>query len=199
MSNRTRRIQSRAETAVSEEEDEDLIERAVRAQAGADTALALLLERNRPWILRRCASWLGNRYDAEDVAQEVVLRVCSGLPRLERRSRFRPWVARIVDNQCKTFLARRRQSITVDHLETLIELAEATALAPVAQANVAEQVNELLVQLPRKSSQVLYLRFFRDLSLEDIAKSLGVSLPAAKMRLYRALDRFGAQYRSMEA
>ena len=49
------------------------------------------------------------------------------------------------------------------------------------------------------SARVLYLRFFQDLSLEQIAGALDVSLSAAKMRLYRAQDRFAARYRALEA
>jgi len=179
-----------------------LIELALRTrQQGGDQALEALLARHRDWVVRRCLTWTRSRADAEDVAQEVLLRVCSGLKGLEQHTRFRAWLARIVDNQCKTHLARRRW-ITVEHIERLIDLrdmelgADADSIEDLEGAR--RQVRLALDQLPTESAHVLYLRFFQDLSLEQIARRLDLSLSAAKMRLYRAQDRFAAGYQGLE-
>jgi RNA polymerase sigma-70 factor (ECF subfamily) len=57
----------------------------------------------------------------------------------------------------------------------------------------SNRVREVLARLPSKSRDVLMLRFYRDLSLEDIAVTLDVGLSAAKMRLYRAMAQFKAK------
>ncbi len=161
------------------------------------SALETLLARHRHWIVRRCMSWVGDRADADDVAQEVLLRVCSGIHGLDQHARFRAWLARIVDNQCKTHLARRRW-VTVEHIERLIDLHDSVS-SPEAIEAERRQVRLALERLPEEASQVLYLRFFQDLSLEQIARRLDISLSAAKMRLYRAQDRFAARYAALEA
>ncbi len=57
-----------------------------------------------------------------------------------------------------------------------------------------KQVREVLAELPSQASEVLMLRFYSELGLEDIAATLGIGLSAAKMRLYRAIAQFEAKY-----
>ena len=189
----------RSDATGSSFSDLRLIARALSPRATTDGPLELLLQRHRPWILRRCASWVGNQSDAEDVAQEVLMRVCAGLHGLEHRSRFRPWLARIVDNQCKTFLSRRAHWVTVEHMERLLDALAMNAPSPERECALRDQVHCALRSLPAQTRQVLYLRFFEELSLEQIAGSLHISLAAAKMRLYRALDRFDTQFHALDA
>ncbi len=173
-----------------------LIARALRGDQDGRRAFEILLARHRRWIVRRCRRWVGNRADAEDVAQEVLLRVCSGLHGLDHHARFRGWLARIVDNQCKTHLARRRW-ITVEHIERLVDLHDSVS-PPESREGECQQVRLALERLPAEASHVLYLRFFQEQSLEQIARRLDISLSAAKMRLYRAQDRFAAGYAALE-
>ncbi|MGB5743095.1 MAG: sigma factor-like helix-turn-helix DNA-binding protein [Sedimenticolaceae bacterium] len=77
-------------------------------------------------------------------------------------------------------------------MRALIALHEESYRNP-GHEGVFEQsslVREVLAELPSPSHDVLMLRFYRDLSLEDIAVTLGVGLSAAKMRLYRAIVQF---------
>lgn len=161
-------------------------------EAVSQFSLDTLLTQHRGWVLRRCMNWLRNRADAEDVTQDVLLRVCLGLRGLKDPTRFHGWLARIVDNQCKTYLARRRL-VTVEHIERLIDLYESVP-GPEDTLVAGGQVRLALDHLPPDVSYLLELRFFQDLSLEQIAHRLGISLSAAKMRLYRAQDRFAAAF-----
>jgi RNA polymerase sigma-70 factor (ECF subfamily) len=183
--------------------DRQLVERAMSDRADAAESLEQLLACHRPWVVRRCRSWLGSWSDAEDVAQETLMRVCAGLHGLEQRTRFKPWLARIVDNQCKTFLARRSRWITVEHIESLIDLLEygeaSGEASPESELATLELVHRIMDGIPPQARQVLHLRFFEDQSLEEIARTLEVSLSAAKMRLYRALERVGARFETHAA
>lgn len=65
-----------------------------------------------------CARTCGStQHDAEDCTQEVVLRVYGGMARFEGRASFRSWLHSIVDNQRRTFAARRAKHVTTDHIE----------------------------------------------------------------------------------
>lgn len=195
-----KRVQTSRQPAATTSSCSDvrLIARALSPRWRSDLPLEQLLQRHRPWILRRCMSWVGNQSDAEDVAQEVLLRVCAGLHGLEHRSRFRPWLARIVDNQCKTFLSRRSDWVTVEHMERLLDTLAVSTPSSERQYALREQVHYALRSLPIQTRQVLFLRFFEELSLQQIARCLDISLAAAKMRLYRALDRFEQQVHSLD-
>ncbi|MGB5494569.1 MAG: RNA polymerase sigma factor [Sedimenticolaceae bacterium] len=164
-------------------------------QAGGPRARVVyseLARRHRPALVRRCRARLGNMADAEEAVQESLLRAYRGLLRFRRDACLRTWLFAIVDNQCNTLYVRRSRFALSDHLRALIVLHEESYRNP-GHEGVFEQsslVREVLAELPSPSHDVLMLRFYRDLSLEDIAVTLGVGLSAAKMRLYRAIVQF---------
>jgi RNA polymerase sigma-70 factor (ECF subfamily) len=137
---------------------------------------------------------LGNYQDAQDVTQCVLLRAYHSLGRFEGRSTFRTWLHAISENQCRTYLVQRARYVQTEHIESLIELCNAGATS---ESDVRVEQNAVSVALEQVSPQareVLRLRFFEDYSLEEIANALAISLSAAKMRLYRALEQFKARY-----
>ena len=67
-------------------------------------------------------------------------------------------------------------------------------MSPTVDRDRVRQVRETLMRLPPKAREVLGLRFYGEAPLEEIARTLGIGLSAAKMRLYRALDLFAANY-----
>ncbi len=185
--------QERALRVLSDEQLVDLF------HAGGHRARAVyseLARRHRPDLLRRCRARLGNTADAEEAVQESLLRAYRGLLRFRRDACLRTWLFAIVDNQCNTLYVRRARSMLSDHLRALITLHEEPPRDP-GDEEVPEQhslVHEALAKLPNPSRDVLMLRFYRDLSLEEIAVTLGIGLSAAKMRLYRAMAEFKVKY-----
>ena len=162
---------------------------------GWKLALNELLGRHREWLVNHCTRRLGNRQDAHDIAQQVMLRAWQAIDRFEGRSAFRTWLYAIATNQCLTYAVKRMRYVQVEHIERLIDLhLEGTASSAVEQLAVNQAVAVALDELSDTSREVLWLRFFQDLSLEDIAATLAISLSAAKMRLYRALDQFRCAY-----
>ncbi len=167
-------------------------------QAGGPRARVVyseLARRHRPDLVRRCRARLGNMADAEEAVQESLLRAYRGLLRFRRDACLRTWLFAIADNQCNTLHARRSRSVLSDHLRASIALHEESYrnLGHEGDFEQSSVVREVLAELPSPSRDVLMLRFYRDLSLEDIAVTLGVGLSAAKMRLYRAMSQFKAK------
>lgn len=161
------------------------------ARSGADQAagyLDELLGRHRPSIFRRCVSMVGDRDDAEDVTQEVMIRAARGLGGYQGRSSFGTWLHAIARRECWTFTAKRgRQSIPED-----VRCKIALHFSPETQSPVnpisGKQLPRMLAEMPHESRDILQLRYFRELPLPQIAVLLGMTLSAAKMRLYRALS-----------
>ena len=162
---------------------------------GWERAFPVLIRRHQPDLLRRCRARLANVHDAEDAVQETVLRAYRSLNGFKGEASFRTWLFTIADNQCNTLARQRMRYVLSDHLRELITITgEGRQTEGATNEEVSELVRETLSALPAAAREVLVLRFFRELSIEEIAGTLGIGLSAAKMRLYRALDQFAARY-----
>lgn len=170
--------------------DDTLVARVQARDAAARLAFAVLVERYRGPLLRRCQARLGNRHDAEDALQETLFRAYRGFDKFRGEARVRTWLTAIADNQCASLAERRARYAIGGHLHQLIEMHEELRLrAHAADDDATRRLDEALGRAPRKDREILRLRFFQDMALEEIADVLNIGLSAAKMRLYRALER----------
>lgn len=147
-------------------------------------------------------SWLmcGQREDAEEVAQDTLLKVFESFDQLREPERVRPWVFRIAKNAC---LMKRRKSVfaparelSLDELmparsgdgEGGIQIADWSRL-PDAQALDAEMraaLDRAIAALPEIYRSVILLRDVEELSTEETAQILDITEQTVKMRLHRA-------------
>jgi RNA polymerase sigma-70 factor (ECF subfamily) len=130
---------------------------------------------------------LGNAQDAEDASQEIFLRAYANLARFDRSRRFSTWLLSIASNHCVDRLRRQRYSwLTLDDVAyTLPD----TQRGPEAQALQQEQrktVQRALEQLPENYRLVTVLRYWQDLSYQEIAEVTGLTESTIKTRLHRA-------------
>lgn len=183
---------SHVDTAPS---DEQLVERVRGRGVAGRLAFSVLADRYREAVVRRCRFRLGNPDDAQDVAQEVLLRVYRGLESFRGQASFRSWLSAIVENECLSYVRRRNRHVLSEHVRSLIELHEAQVhgAARHDEALVATLPKALAV-LPEPGRQVIYLRFYKEYSLAEIADVLGITLSAVKMRLYRGLEQLRVWY-----
>jgi len=129
--------------------------------------------------LRLAFSMLGDRAEAEDATQEAIARAWKRLPQLRDRTQLRPWFLAIVANECRN-VRRTRWFSTV-------RLAEIFRPARAADTDVERvDVARAMAHLPMSDRQVLFMRFYLDLPVDEIAVALGISTAAAKGRIYRA-------------
>ena len=130
-----------------------------------------------------CLRLVGNRQDAEDITQDVMLKLFSKLSSFEGRSSYKTWMVRVTRNACKDWLKKR--ALTRQHTETL-------ANEPREQPTIEykeDRLIGLLKELSPVDREILTLRFVADLSLAEIAETADLGLSATKMRLYRAIER----------
>jgi RNA polymerase sigma-70 factor (ECF subfamily) len=175
--------------------DEPLVRLIQQQGPGWKLAADVLLGRHRQAVVAHCVSRLHHQQDAQDVTQRILLRALVALGRFEGRSAFRTWLYTITENECRTFLVQRARYVQTEHIERLVELFETGAMTESETLAEQDAVAVALGHVSSEARQVLHLRFFEDRSLEEIAAVLAISLSAAKMRLYRALDQFSLHYR----
>ena len=175
------------------QDDQTLLTGITRREAGWRGLLAELLRRHHEALLCRCHAYLKNREDAEDAAQETELRVFRAISRFHGDAAFRTWLFAIADRQCHDIVAKRMRHSLDEHLRALIEIHCDSHKSIANRDDVKSWMSDALAQLPERSRDVLTLRFYKELSLEDVASTLGIGISAAKMRLYRALEQLSQQ------
>ncbi|HWO69611.1 MAG TPA: sigma-70 family RNA polymerase sigma factor [Actinomycetota bacterium] len=163
-------------------------------QEGDPDAFASIYRRYRPLAGAVCLKILGNRDDAEEAAQETMLRVLQGLPRFNGRYQLGAWVARIATNVSLDALrarARRPQNGgSTDEIEELRPDGTEDPLELVERLFERERVRAVLEELPPHHREALVLREFEGRSHREIAQRLGMTPAQAKALIHRAKGTF---------
>ena len=163
-------------------------------------------------------SWLmcGQREDAEEVAQETLLRVFGSFSQLREPERVRPWVFRIAKNAC---LMKRRKSIfapmqelSLDELGAglngeprAFEIGDSSSLPEdeLLRSELRVALHRAVAELPETYRAVVLLRDLEELSTEETAQILDITSDAVKTRLHRGRlalrQKLGGYLRSAEA
>jgi len=150
------------------------------SQAGENEFEALIGPLVEPG-LRLAYSMLGDRAEAEDATQEAITKAWRKLRSLRDRSQARPWFLAIVANQCRNM--RRTRWFTTIRVPAFFQPAAASAETD------RPDIEAALARLPAGDRQLLFMRFYLDLPIEEIGVALGISTAAAKGRIYRACRR----------
>ncbi len=167
-----------------------------RAKAGDDTAFTELLNRYERKIYRLAKNITQNDEDAEDVLQEAFLKAYTHLDNFQGNSKFYTWIVRIAVNESLMKL-RKRKSDKLVSLDEQVDTGEDMVPREIAvwEDNPEQQyTQEELRGILDKSVEslapifrsVFVLRDIEDLSTEETAEALGISIPAVKSRLLRA-------------
>ena len=176
----------------SEEDTEDV--RLMRLVAQGDTrAFEELIERHQALVAGTAARMLGSNSDVEDIAQQVFIRVWKSARRYVPRAKFTTWLLKITRNLVFNELrrAKRRAQVPLqsDPGTEEIPLKDETNPAPDAsllEDELQRAIEEAIMQLPESQRMALVLRRYEQLSYEQIADVLDLSVPAVKSVLFRA-------------
>ena len=176
----------------SEADAEDV--RLMRLVAGGDTsAFEKVIERHQALVAGTAARMLGSNSDVEDIAQQVFIRVWRSARRYVPRAKFTTWLLKITRNLVFNELrrAKRRAQVPLqsDPGVEEIPLKDETNSAPDAsllENELRQAIEEAIMQLPESQRMALVLRRYEQLSYEEIAGVLDLSVPAVKSVLFRA-------------
>ncbi len=157
-----------------------------RCRAGDRRAFEELVRETHGAVYGLALRILGDREEAEDVTQEVYLRVWRGIKGFRGDSSFGTWLYRVAANVALNALkARRRLGGIAAQLPEESWEEEGKVLAKLE----AERLESLISRLPPSQRAVLVLRDIYDLGGEEVARMLGISPGAVKVRLFRARQR----------
>jgi RNA polymerase sigma-70 factor, ECF subfamily len=167
-----------------------------QAREGDAKAFNELVGRYERKIFRLAQHVTQNREDAEDVLQETFLKAYEHLDQFKGDSKFYTWIVRIAVNQALMKLRHRKSDRSVS-LDETIDTGEDTVVREIAawdenpeQRYSREEINQILEEAVQELAppyrSVFVLRDMEELSTEETADTLGLSVPAVKSRLLRA-------------
>jgi RNA polymerase sigma-70 factor (ECF subfamily) len=174
-------------TSQAFEASADLIRHARR---GDQAAWEALVRQHQEPVFRLAYLFLGDAHEAEDVAQESFIRAYLALERFDISRPFRPWLLSIAANQ-----ARNRRRSLGRFFKTWQKLVQEQPGFAKNERNgedrrwQSQEIVNAVRRLDHNEQQIIYLRYFLDLSVDETAVALEVAPGTVKSRLHRALNR----------
>lgn len=158
-------------------------------RAGRREAFDVIVERYRKQVYRLCYRFTGNHEDASDLAQDVFVRAFRGIHQFRGTAALGTWLHRVGVNTALNRNAVRRAVTTS---------LEGTDIRDSRQSDLAEEldadrrrllVRHAILQLPPKQRATVILRVYHDLPYDEIARTLGTTVGAAKANIFHALGK----------
>lgn len=165
----------------------------LRVGEGDHAAFRQLVERHQNAVIGTVAKMLGNASESEDIAQQVFLRIWRNAKRYRPDAKFTTYLYTITRNLVfnETRRKSRKKEVSSDEREENSNLMveanpDRRPDAEILQAELQQKVDEAIASLPEAQRMAVVLRRYEQLSYEEIAKVLDLSVSAVKSLLFRA-------------
>ncbi|MBU1650722.1 RNA polymerase sigma factor [bacterium] len=167
-----------------------------RAQNGDDAAFTILVEMHDSRVMSLANSILGPGFDAEEVYQEIFLKVHKAIKSFRFESSFTTWLHRVAVNLAisrKRSLTRRKSKETVmqtenDYFDNVPGNPHETPERLHLREEILQQIEMALARLPDRQRTVFVMKHDQGMKLKEIAKHLGLAEGSVKAYLFRAIE-----------
>ncbi len=168
-----------------------------RACAGDRAAFSRLVEAYQKPVYNLAYRMLGNSVEADDAAQETFIRMYTRLHTYDPKRKFSSWLLAIASHYCIDILRRRRINwASLEDLPPLVQLSMPKTEQPehqVIKGQHSDTVQQLIDTLPPPYRVPIVLRYWYDMSYQEIAETMGVTESTIKTRLHRARRKLACQ------
>lgn len=154
--------------------------------ANLEKAFELIMQRYESKVYRLCLALLRDHAQAQDAAQESLVRLWRALARYNDRAALSTWIYAIARNWCLTCLSSRQRTVSLH--ETPVQ-AEVDAMAAPDVQGALEQgqvIRQMVEELPEMSRRIVTLFYFEEQSVALVAEALGLPQGTIKTHLFRA-------------
>lgn len=169
------------------------IELMMRVKEGDQLAFRELVELHQYAVVGTVAKMLGNGAEAEDIAQQVFIRLWKSAPRYEVKAKFTTFLFTItrnlVFNETRRKQRRKEHSLEEQEENSFSEMSDQSTAAPdedLLKAELRAQIDRAIESLPEKQRMAVILRRYENMPYEQIADVLELSVSAVKSQLFRA-------------
>jgi RNA polymerase sigma-70 factor, ECF subfamily len=164
-----------------------------KVKKGDEEAFRLLIETHQSRVIGTVAKMLGDDTDSEDIAQQVFIRVWNSAARYEATAKFTTWLFKITRNLVFNELRRRKRhpAASLEHREEdqAFPMPDPNSPSPstsMLDGEMQAAIQRAIDSLPEAQRMAIILRRYEELSYEEIAEVLKLSVPAVKSILFRA-------------
>lgn len=158
-----------------------------RTRGGETNAFGELVSRYQQSVFNVCYRLIGNYRDAEDMTQNTFIRAYQRLHTYDDQRPFGPWIRKIATN-ISINVFQKHQPDTVAYEEHKYQTSSNNGTTPeeiFSQTERAETIHQAIINLPPKHRLMIELRHYQDLSYQEIAETLHISLSDVKSYLFR--------------
>jgi RNA polymerase sigma-70 factor (ECF subfamily) len=154
-----------------------------------------LIKRHEKTILRNCKNYVQNTDAAEDLCQEILVKVYLQLNTYRKDARFTTWLHSITHNLCMDYLRKNKKNLHQEMTEKLAnEIGEIIELDVPDDMPTEEILNDLLEQVSAEDKMILLMKYKEKLSLHEMQEMMHIGESALKMRLNRAKNKIRQLY-----
>jgi len=174
--------------------DDALIIAKFAEEGTREEAFRLLLKKYQQKIYWHVRRMVIDHDDADDVVQDIFVKVWKNLGNFREDSQLYTWLYRIATNECITFLNKKKQkqNVSLDD-DTTAYLAETLADGNYFNGDKAQmKLQQALLTLPEKQKLVFNMKYFEDMKYEEISDVLGTSVGALKASYHLAVKKIEA-------
>ncbi len=196
MQNQIRIVSSSDELALDQLTDVELVERCKLELPDEIVAYRELVRRYEGLVYNFCLKTIGTPQDAEEVAQDALIRVYHKIHQFEGRSAFKTWLYKIVHNYCRNRISKivRKREVQEAYENHVKKAQPSTDKGSPQNLDNKERIQEALNHLKPKDKEIITYKFMLGMTLQEISDTLGVGASAVKMRYYRAMEAFKKAY-----
>ena len=173
---------------------------------GDQDAYAEIVEIFKDKIFQLCYRMLGNRHEAEDMAQEAFIRAYVNIASFNINLKFSTWLYRIATNLCIDRIRKKKPDYYLDAevkgtegLTMYSQIAADTSLPEeeIESMELQEMIQKEISKLPEKYRTVIVLKYIEELSLNEISEILDMPLGTVKTRIHRGREALRQQLRNV--
>jgi RNA polymerase sigma-70 factor (ECF subfamily) len=163
--------------------ERELIERCRR---GEEAAFRDLIDQYKDLVFALIARTVADRSRAEDLAQDVFLRVHRGLPYFRGDARLSTWIYRIVANVCAQARVPTAPHVSLDDERTSVSVQPAAPDRHPGDLELSDRLEKAIARLPTNQRLLIAAHYLKGVRYEDLADAMRLPLGTVKTQLYRA-------------
>jgi RNA polymerase sigma-70 factor (ECF subfamily) len=177
--------------------DEELVDQIVKTKNAAP--FEVLYDRYSSIVYNKCHSFAKNDAEAQDLAQDVFIRLYVKLGSFKKKSKFSTWLYALTYNYCVNYVSRnkskkiKRNSVLFEEIDQNVVDVDKTSLFEIKVDNL-QKAMEIV---PPEDKMILLLKYQDDMRIKEISEILSIGKSAAKMRLKRARARVVGVYNKL--
>ena len=169
-------------------EDQEILKkfRTLKTRSEAFNTLLAKYQQRVYWHVRKLVII---HEDADDLVQEVFIKVYKNLENFREASQLFTWIYRIATNECLGFLKKKKKRLALSLNDVSHELMGQTSAVPISGDEIQLKLQQALLKLPDKQRAVFNMKYFEDMKYDEISKITGTSVGALKASYHLAVKK----------